>query len=83
MYNEAIESLEKMESLDDNEEMQKLRISCLQNASICHNSMGHFAQTVDKCTKVIQLDKNAVKAFYLRSVAHTKLQNFEEALTDI
>jgi len=53
MYDEAIESLDKMKSLDDNEEMQKLRISCLQNASICHNSMGHFAQTVDKCTKVI------------------------------
>ena len=83
MYNEAMESLDKMKSWDDNEEMQKLRISCLQNASVCLNSIGHFGQTVDKCTKVIQIDKNAVKAFYLRSVAHTKLQNFEEALTDI
>ena len=73
MYNEATENLDKMKAWDDNEEMKKLRISCLQNASVCLNSIGHFVQTVEKCTKVIQIDKNAVKAFYLRSVAHTKL----------
>jgi peptidylprolyl isomerase len=83
LYNEAIESLDKMKSWDDNEDMKKLRISCLQNASVCLNSIGHFGQTVDKCTKVIQIDKNAVKAFFLRSVAHTKLQNFDDALNDI
>ena len=29
------------------------------------------------------MDKTAVKAYYLRSVAHTKLENFDDALNDI
>lgn len=66
-----------------NEEMKKLMISCLQNASVCFNSIENFKESVVKCTKVIQMDETAVKAFYLRSVANCRLQNYDAAVADI
>merc|ERR1711998_491942 len=82
-YHDAVEHLDKMSSWEDNEEMKKLRISCLQNSSVCLNNIGLYGQTIEKCTKVIEIDDKAVKAWYLRSVAHTKLQNFDEATKDL
>jgi DNA polymerase/3'-5' exonuclease PolX len=42
LYQEALDHLDKMKSWDDNEEMKKLRISCLQNASVCLNGLGLY-----------------------------------------
>lgn len=42
LYQEALDHLDKMKAWEDNEDMKKLRISCLQNASVCLNSIGHY-----------------------------------------
>jgi Tfp pilus assembly protein PilF len=47
------------------------------------NYSGDYKDTVIQCTTAIEIDPKAVKAWYLRSVAHMKLQNFDEATSDL
>ena len=55
----------------------------LQNMSVCTNNTGDFKLSIANCTKAVEIDANASKAFYLRSVAHSKLNQWDEALKDI
>jgi len=55
----------------------------LQNISVCTNNTGDFKLSITNCTKAIDIDANASKAYYLRSVAHTKLNQWDDAMKDI
>lgn len=83
LYDEALEALDEIKIKKESEDMKKLRITCLQNSSICLNALGHYDQSIEKCTQAIDFDKNAVKAIFLRSTANLKLQNFDDAITDV
>lgn len=60
-----------------------MKKTILQNMSVCTNNTGDFKLSVTNCTKAIEIDGQASKAYYLRSVAHTKLSQWDEALKDI
>lgn len=51
--------------------------------SVCTNNTEDFKDTILNCTKALELDPNAKKALYLRSVAYQKLNHLDEANVDI
>lgn len=51
--------------------------------SVCTNNTEDYRDTIRNCTKAIEVDANATKAIYLRSVAHMKMGDLDEAMTDI
>lgn len=64
-------------------ELNKLKIAILQNMSVCTNNTDDFRDTIRNCTKAVEIDAGATKAIYLRSVAHMKLGDLDEAMADI
>jgi Flp pilus assembly protein TadD len=67
---------------NDNKELRDLRITLLQNTAVICNKTGDFKESIRCCTKALTLDEKAAKAWYLRSVAHMKSHNFDEATKD-
>ena len=51
--------------------------------SVCTNNTGDFKESIKNCTTAIKIDENAAKAYYLRSVAHGKLSQWDDAMADI
>lgn len=51
--------------------------------SVCTNNTEDYRDTIRNCTKAQEVDANATKAIYLRSVAHMKLGDLDEAMADI
>lgn len=51
--------------------------------SVVTNNLGQFKETIQNCTKAIQIDEKSVKAYYLRAIAHSKSNAFDEAINDI
>ena len=51
--------------------------------SVCTNNTGDFRHTIQNCTKAVEIDGQATKALYLRSVAHMKVGELAEAMDDI
>jgi len=47
------------------------------------NASGDFKIAVKECTKAIQIDPKAVKAYFNRSQAYRKLFSFDEATEDL
>lgn len=80
-YRDAIAHAETVKN--DTEELKKLKITTLQNMSICTNSTNDFKESIVNCTKALYIDDKAVKALYLRSVAFFKTNQFDEALEDV
>ncbi len=64
-------------------ELDKLRVTILQNMSVCTNNTEDFKETIKNCTTALSIDANAKKAIYLRSVAHLKSHNIDDAMADI
>jgi tetratricopeptide (TPR) repeat protein len=60
-----------------------LKKSILLNLSIVTNNTGDFKETLIQCTKALDIDEKTTKAYYLRSKAHLKLKNYDEAVDDI
>lgn len=53
------------------------------NSSVASNNLGLFKDTIENCSQVLEIDPKNVKAYFLRSQAHTKVHAFEEALGDL
>ena len=51
--------------------------------SVCTNNTGYYKGTIEQCSQAIELDGNSSKAYYLRSVAYMKTQQWEDAMADI
>ena len=64
-------------------ELDKLTVTILQNMSVCTNNTEDWRETIVNCGKAIKIDPNAKKAYYLKSVAHTKVNEHDNAMTDI
>ena len=47
------------------------------------NKLGDYKVTINKCTEVTYIDDKNPKSYYLRAQAHSKLKDFDQALTDI
>ena len=60
-----------------------MKKTLLLNLSIVTNNTADYKETLINCTKALDIDEKATKAYYLRSKAHLKLKNYEEAIDDI
>lgn len=80
-YKDALSHAETVKN--DTPELNKLKIAILQNMSVCTNNTGDYRDTVRNCGKAIQIDNNAAKALYLRSVAYMNLGELDDAMADI
>ena len=47
------------------------------------NKSGDYKETLINCTKALDIDEKAFKAYFFRSQAHFKLHQYDEALQDI
>lgn len=81
LYRDAIAHLDTCKV--DNEEIRKLKVTLYQNLSVALNFSGDYKETISMCSLALQIDEKAVKALYLRGIAHMKTQSFDEAGDDI
>ena len=51
--------------------------------SVCTNNTEDFKDTIQNCSKAIDIDASAKKAFYLRSVAYLRINDQDLAMADI
>ena len=79
-YKDAAAHLETVKN--DNKDLRDLKVTLLQNISVVTNKTGDFKETIRCCSKALKIDEKAIKALFLRSVAHLKTHNYEDALTD-
>jgi len=65
------------------EELDKLKVTLLQNMSVCTNNTEDWRDSIKQCTKALTIDPSAKKALFLRSVAYTKINDLDMAQADI
>lgn len=80
-YRDALSHLDTCKI--DNEQIRNLKVICYQNLSVSLNNTNNFREAVTYSSKAIDINPEAVKAFYQRFTAHLKLKNFDEAAADI
>ena len=51
--------------------------------SVCSNNSEDYHDTINNCTKAVEIDPNATKAFYLRSIAYQRVNEIDNAISDI
>ena len=55
---------------EENEKLQRLRLSCLTNCAWSEVSQGHYVQAIELCNAAITIDPGNFKAFLRRAQAH-------------
>ncbi|XP_019699067.1 70 kDa peptidyl-prolyl isomerase isoform X1 [Harpegnathos saltator] len=78
---EPISDLELDKHLEFN--INNLRLTLYNNMARCQLNQKNFEHTVALCTKVLNKDKNNVKALYRRGVAYGSMKDNEKAVADL
>lgn len=63
--------------------MNKLLVVICQNISVVLNGAGKHSDVIPHCTRAIKVNPQAFKAFYQRSLARHKTQEYDGAMEDI
>lgn len=78
---EPIKDLELDKQLENN--INDLRLALYNNMAICQLKQNNHQHVITLCTKVLDKDKNNVKALYRRGVAFGRMGDNEKAITDL
>lgn len=78
---EPITDLELDQHLENN--ISDLRFALYNNMAICQLKQKNYQHVITLCTKVLDKDKNNVKALYRRGVAYGRMGDNEKAITDL
>eukprot|EP00347_Sterkiella_histriomuscorum_P016903 403351409 len=81
LYRDALAHLDTVKN--DNKELRDLKKTILLNLSVVTNNTGDYKETLINCTKALDLDEKAGKAYFLRAQANLKLHQYDEAIVDI
>lgn len=73
--------LELSEQLESN--INDLRLALYNNMATCQLSQNNYEHTVTLCSKILDKDKNNVKALYRRGVAYGSMKDNEKAVADL
>lgn len=71
LYRDALAHLDAVKN--DNKELRELKKTILLNLSVVTNNTGDYKETLINCTKALDLDEKAQKAYFLRSQANVKM----------
>lgn len=71
LYRDALAHLDAVKN--DNKELRELKKMILLNLSVVTNNTGDYKETLINCTKALDLDEKAQKAYFLRSQANVKM----------
>jgi len=80
-YRDALAHLDAVKN--DNKELKDLKKTILLNLSIVTNNTGDYKETLINCTKALDIDEKAGKAYFLRSQANLKMHQYDEAMADL
>lgn len=78
---EPISDLELDQQLEIN--INNLRLTLYNNMARCQLNQKNFEHTVTLCTKVLNKDRNNVKALYRRGIAYGSMKDNEKAVADL
>ncbi|KYM97529.1 PREDICTED: peptidyl-prolyl cis-trans isomerase FKBP4-like [Cyphomyrmex costatus] len=78
---EPIADLELNKQLEYN--INNLKLALYNNMAICQLKQKNYQHVVTLCTKVLNKDKNNVKALYRRGVAYGNIGDNEKAIADL
>lgn len=76
-YRDALSHADTVKNRTD--ELDKLKVILLQNMSVCTNNTEDWRDSIKQCTKALDIDANAKKALYLRSIAYAKVNELDKA----
>ncbi|EZA62002.1 Peptidyl-prolyl cis-trans isomerase FKBP4 [Ooceraea biroi] len=64
-------------------DIKGLRLALYNNMAMCQLSRKNYEHVVSLCTKVLDRDRNNVKALYRRGMAHGSMRDNEKAVADL
>lgn len=64
-------------------DINNLRLTLYNNMARCQLNQKNFEHTITLCTKVLNKDRNNVKALYRRGIAYGSMKDNEKAVTDL
>ncbi|XP_014480387.1 PREDICTED: 70 kDa peptidyl-prolyl isomerase [Dinoponera quadriceps] len=79
-------TLEPMSELEDKllqSNIENLRLTLYNNMASCQLNQKNFEHTVALCTKILNVDKENIKAFYRRGIAYGSMKDNEKAVADL
>ena len=78
---ESINYIEKINTKDYKpEEVKKFKLSLLLNKCNCYNNLKDYPSTVKLGKDIIEMDEKSLKLYYYLGVAHSYLDEFDEAM---
>ncbi|OII74022.1 peptidylprolyl isomerase [Cryptosporidium ubiquitum] len=84
-YENSIKYLDSFEewTLEQQNDSKPIKISALLNISNCMIKLEEHKFVPKYCTEILNLDKNNIKALYLRATSYLKLNDPDEARIDL
>lgn len=83
-YRRGVNAIKKLNKANSGDEQTKaLLLSLNTNLSLMLSKLGKHRQSKDIASNALEIDPLYVKALYRRAVAHRKLGDTEEAITDL
>jgi len=84
-YDKAVSLVERDAGLDDAQKAEAfmLKKSCWLNQAAAQLKLRRYREAITTASKVLEQERNNVKALYRRADAHTGLEDFEEAILDL
>ena len=75
-FQQAVALLEEQNDVEN-------RVKCLGNCAACLKEMGNFEGVVESCNKVLELEKDNIKAHMRKGLALEELGKLDDALTSM
>ncbi|GAA0138313.1 hypothetical protein LIER_00081 [Lithospermum erythrorhizon] len=83
-YDEALLKYElALQVVQDLTSSNELRAICHANRGACFSKLENYKESINECTKALELNPSYTKALIRRGEAHEKLGNYEDSITDM
>eukprot|EP01083_Nonionella_stella_P065252 170797_1 len=91
IYNRAIQCLDAMDDVGmarphqtiDKLDVNRMKLKCFLNCSICHRRMKQHNDCITWCTKALDIDKESKKALIRRGLSYFDLNSYDLAKKDL
>lgn len=80
-YKDAIELVAYIEK--DDQKLKDLKVACHQNLAMCLNQTEDYVEAIYHCSQATELNSLSAKAYYIKSQAYSKQQEWEAAITEL
>ncbi|XP_031110409.1 tetratricopeptide repeat protein 1 [Ipomoea triloba] len=84
LHEEALSKYElALQAVKDAPSSSEIQAICHANRAACFSKLGKYTETINECTKALELNPTYVKALLRRAETNEKLEHYDEAIKDM